>query len=161
MAASAAPDASEPRPYVGPAGPRVVAAVAIGGAIGAAARWALVTGGPGGVWATMVVNVAGSVLMGVLVTWLLDRRASPLVRPFLGTGVLGGFTTFSTYAADGHRLLAGGSGWVGTAYLLGTPVLAVAACALGVLLTRSVCGRRLPATAVEAGDLPAPGEEEC
>lgn len=70
-----------------------------GGAIGVLARGlivALVTDPAAVPWITLAINVAGSLLLGVVVGWLDDRR--PLARAFLGTGVLGGFTTYSAFA---------------------------------------------------------------
>ncbi|MFE1783973.1 fluoride efflux transporter FluC, partial [Streptomyces sp. NPDC059506] len=82
----------------------VLGAVAVGGALGAAARHgaALLWPVPAGAfpWSTLGVNAVGSGLIGVLMVLVAERGAGhPLVRPFLGTGVLGGFTTFSAYAA--------------------------------------------------------------
>lgn len=67
-------------------------AVAAGGVLGAVARYAIAAAWPGTPWATWVVNISGCFLIGVLYT-LVDRR---LPRLFLGTGLLGGYTTFST-----------------------------------------------------------------
>jgi CrcB protein len=97
----------------------VNAAVAAGGALGTLARYALGRALPEPVarfpWTTLAVNVAGSLVLGALMYVLLERRVtSPLLRPFLGVGVLGGFTTFSTFAvqavqrADHHLLTAAG-----------------------------------------------------
>lgn len=86
----------------------VLAAVALGGVIGACARYGVGLLRPLGPlafpWSTLLVNVAGCAAMGVLMV-LVTEVLTPhrLVRPFLGTGVLGGFTTFSTYAVDVHR----------------------------------------------------------
>ncbi|MDD7938105.1 CrcB family protein [Actinomycetospora lutea] len=122
---------------------RAVAAVAAGGVLGSLARWAvgvLLPTAPGGFpWATVGINVLGSLLMGVLVVVITEVRAAhPLVRPFLGTGVLGGFTTFSTFAVDAQTLL--GSGHRATALAsLGVTILgAVGACALAMAVTRRV-----------------------
>ena len=83
----------------------VLAAVSAGGALGALARYALTQAWPhppGGFgWTTLTVNVTGSLLLGVLmviVTEVLPGR--PLLRPFLGVGVLGGYTTFSAYVLE-------------------------------------------------------------
>ena len=75
--------------------------VAVGGALGSAARYLLSLAGPGLLWPTLVVNLTGAFALGVL-AGVLSRRpsASPLWRPFLGTGVLGGFTTFSALAVE-------------------------------------------------------------
>ncbi|MFD3547257.1 CrcB family protein [Streptomyces sp. NPDC058655] len=90
---------------------RVLAAVAAGGAVGASARYAVALlwpAGPGAFpWATFWINTAGCALIGVLMVLVAEggRTAHPLVRPFAGVGVLGGFTTFSAYALDFSRLL--------------------------------------------------------
>ena len=85
--------------------------IAVGGAIGACARYeasVLWPTSPGSFpWTTFWINVIGSAALGMLMVLVTERRAvHPLVRPFLGTGVLGGFTTFSTYAVDAQQLLA-------------------------------------------------------
>jgi fluoride exporter len=123
--------------------PAVVAAVAVGGVIGAEARYGVAVAlphAPGAwPWSTLVANVSGCLLIGVLMVLVTERfRAHPLVRPLLGVGVLGGYTTFSTYTVD---VLAGfGAGRPGPAllYLVVTPVLAVAAAAGGVAATRAL-----------------------
>jgi CrcB protein len=87
----------------------VVAVVAAGGAAGACARygaallWPQHTGAfP---WTTFWVNVTGCAAIGVLMVLITEARTvHRLVRPFFGTGVLGGFTTFSTYAVEIRRL---------------------------------------------------------
>lgn len=66
----------------------------------------------------------------------------PLVRPFLGVGLLGGFTTFSTYAVDTARLLEGGRPGPASAYLAGTVGAALAAVALAAWATRALVRRR-------------------
>jgi CrcB protein len=82
----------------------------VGGALGALARWALAEALPhspaGWPWATLLVNLLGCLLIGVLLAVLLARfPESPWLRPFLAVGVLGGFTTYSTFATD-HVVLA-------------------------------------------------------
>ena len=80
--------------------------VALGGAIGASARYfvgvqALRLMGPGFPWGTLSVNIVGSFLMGVLIELLALKINLPQdVRHFLTTGVLGGFTTFSAFSLD-------------------------------------------------------------
>lgn len=112
---------------------RVVAAVAAGGALGALARWAVgsaVAGSPAGI---VAVNVAGCLLIGLLVA---RHRHAPLLRAFAGTGVLGGFTTFSTASTDTLGLLTGGAPALAAAYALGTLATCVAATAVGLRLGR-------------------------
>ncbi len=123
--------------------PAVVAAVAVGGLVGAEARYGLAVALPHAPgewpWSTAVANVTGCLLIGVLMVLVTERlRAHPLVRPLLGVGVLGGFTTFSTYTVD---VLTGvGAGRVGLAllYLALTPALALTAAAVGVAGTRAL-----------------------
>ncbi|WP_045320697.1 FluC/FEX family fluoride channel [Streptomyces sp. NRRL F-4428] len=102
---------------------RVLAAVAAGGAVGASARYGislLWPAEPGAFpWATLWVNASGCALIGVLMVLISEggRTAPhPLLRPFAGVGVLGGFTTFSTYALDFSRLLDAGEARSALAY---------------------------------------------
>lgn len=125
--------------------PRVLLAVAAGGFLGAPARYGvellLPTPAGGFPWSTMVANVSGAYLLGVLVV-LLAQALPPTryVRPFLGTGLLGGYTTFSTYMVE--TVLLAHEGYVAraTAYLLGTLVVGLFAAWLGL-----VTGRRISA----------------
>ncbi|BCK55786.1 fluoride efflux transporter CrcB [Nocardia wallacei] len=121
----------------------VLPVIATGGAVGALARYGLAQCWPtpanGFPWATFVTNVTGCLLIGVLMTVITDiRPAHPLVRPFLGVGVLGGFTTFSTYANEARALLRPDTIAVSFAYLVGTLVCALLATVLGVRVTRAV-----------------------
>ncbi len=94
-------------------------------------------------WTTLTVNVAGCALIGVLMVVITDVwTAHPLVRPFLGTGVLGGFTTFSTYAVDIQHLLDAGQVRTGLAYLALTLLAALAAVWTAVAGTRRVLAWR-------------------
>ncbi|MEV5892593.1 fluoride efflux transporter CrcB [Nonomuraea fuscirosea] len=123
----------------------VLAVIAPGGALGALARHAVQTALPTGPaafpWATFLVNVSGCLLIGVLMVLITEvRPAHRLVRPFLGVGVLGGYTTFSTYAVDVRRTVEAGAPLTGLAYLVATMVAAVAAVAAGMWLTRRAAG---------------------
>jgi fluoride exporter len=120
-------------------------AVAVGGAAGAFARWVLQSvfpAGPGGFpAATFGINVGGCLLMGVLVVLVTEaRQAHPILRPFLGVGVLGGFTTFSSYAVEAHQLLTGHHLGVAALYLVATVVAALLAVLLGLATTRRLAG---------------------
>jgi fluoride exporter len=86
---------------------------------------------------TLMVNVVGSLLMGLLVGYLLPKvDISPGWRLFLGTGVLGGFTTFSAFSFDALSLAQQGN-WLGSAvYILGSVVLSIAALGLGLWLMK-------------------------
>jgi CrcB protein len=120
-------------------------AVAAGGALGALARYGLALAIPPlpGHFplATFLTNVVGGLLIGVLIVVLTELTTPhPLARPFLVTGILGGFTTFSTYAVDVEHLLAAHAVGVALGYLLGTLVAALAATWVGILATRAVGG---------------------
>ncbi|MGY4911687.1 CrcB family protein [Micromonospora aurantiaca (nom. illeg.)] len=123
----------------------VLGVIAAGGVLGALARagtQAAVPQQPGAFpWATFAVNVVGCLLIGVLMAVLAARPAHPLTRPFLGVGVLGGFTTFSAYAVDAQRLLADGAAGTAGVYLAATVLGALAAVATGDRVT----ARLLPA----------------
>ena len=115
--------------------------VAIGGALGSAARYLVnVTAmrllGPGFPWATVAVNVAGSFLMGVLVVALAHRDAMRLA-PFLMTGVLGGFTTFSAFSLDALTLWERGQTGLAAAYVAGSVAVSLAAIVAGMAVTRA------------------------
>jgi fluoride exporter len=131
-------------------GPRidVLAAIALGGAVGTVCRYGIAEAmarRPGGFpWATLVANTLGCLLIGVLMVLLTERSGAPrLMRPFLGVGVLGGFTTFSTYAVEIELLTREGAPGAAMTYLVVTPVAALAAVALGTLIARLVFTRRL------------------
>jgi fluoride exporter len=125
----------------------VLAVIALGGAIGAVSRYGIEVAWPtsarGFPGATLLVNTSGCALIGILMVLVNDvwpeRR---LVRPFLGTGVLGGFTTFSTYAVEVERLLTAGAARTGLLYLAITPVAALVAVWAATLATRRAIRRR-------------------
>jgi CrcB protein len=127
--------------------------IAAGGALGAAARWGLAHALPatGFAWSTVVTNVLGCALIGVLMAVLIDRWShSRYARPFLGVGVLGGFTTFSTNQLDVHRLLADGRPAVALLYAAVTLVGGALAVWGGLVWTRWALDRGTPsAEAVE------------
>ncbi|WP_307868552.1 fluoride efflux transporter CrcB [Micromonospora sp. C95] len=119
----------------------LLATIAVGGMVGAVARYGLTVALPhpahGFPWATFAVNVAGCLLIGVLMVLITEVwTAHRLVRPFLGVGVLGGFTTFSTYAVEVQQAVAAGAARVGLLYLAVTLVAALAAVRLGITVTR-------------------------
>ena len=115
--------------------------VSAGGVAGALARYGLGVAFPptpdGFPWATFGINVSGCLLIGVLMVLVADVwPARRLLRPFLGTGLLGGYTTFSTYIVDIQHLLAAGAARTALAYLAGTLLAALAATYLGVSTAR-------------------------
>jgi CrcB protein len=115
--------------------------VAAGGAIGAVLRFATVgaaarlfgAGFPAG---TMIVNVVGSLAMGFLFV-ILTARGSGL-HPFLLTGVLGGFTTFSAFSLDAVTLWERGDAFQAGLYVAASVALSILALALGALIGRVV-----------------------
>lgn len=127
--------------------PPVVAAIAVGGAIGASARYLIGLAWPtasGSLpWATLMINVVGCALIGILMVlvsevWTRHR----LLRPLLGTGILGGFTTFSTYAVDIQGLLNDGHPITALLYLAITVIGALAAVWVATRTTRALVHRR-------------------
>ncbi|MFF7308947.1 fluoride efflux transporter CrcB [Streptomyces sp. NPDC008137] len=136
-----------PRPPAWRAQAPVVMVVALGGGAGAAARYAASLwwpAHPGGFpWTTFWVNVAGCAVIGVFMVAVTEiRTAHRLVRPFFGTGVLGGFTTFSTYAVDIQKLVDGGRAGTGLVYLAATPLAALTVVWLAAWGARRVLNRR-------------------
>lgn len=134
--------AAHPRPA-----PDVVAVIAAGGALGGLARHAVSVAVPtahdGLPWATLAANVSGSLLLGVLMVVLLERsRPRRYLRPFLGVGVLGGYTTFSTYAVEAVVLLDQGRVAAAAAYVVGTLMACLLATWCGMVAARSLLGRR-------------------
>ncbi|WP_373291871.1 fluoride efflux transporter CrcB [Nocardia pneumoniae] len=120
----------------------VLLVVAAGGALGALARYGLAQGLPAHPGhfpvATFVTNVSGCFLIGVLMVAVTEIWAAHrLLRPFLGVGVLGGFTTFSTYANEIRGLLQPGTVAVAFAYSAGTLICALLATAAAMWLTRA------------------------
>jgi CrcB protein len=110
--------------------PRLIAAVALGGACGALLRWwlgELVADGSGFPWTTFAINVSGSFALAALPALAAVRR-SPLLTVGLGTGVLGGYTTLSAYSEQARALLDDGHEAVAATYLLAT----LAACLVAV-----------------------------
>jgi CrcB protein len=119
----------------------VLVAVSAGGAAGSAARYLI-----GQHWptpagrfplSTLTINVLGCGLIGILMVLITERwTGRRLLRPFLGTGVLGGFTTFSTYTVDIQRLVAGGRSGTAFFYLALTVIGALLAVWVTATATR-------------------------
>ncbi len=120
----------------------VLPVIAVGGMVGASARYGAARAWPTHAdtmpWTTLAVNALGCLLIGVLMVFVVEvGGAHPLLRPFAGVGVLGGFTTFSTYAVDTVSLLDEGRPALALGYWAGTLVVAVAAVVAGVVLARA------------------------
>ena len=113
------------------------AAMAAGGAIGAILRGVVgeivVTSGFDLLWATLFVNVIGSLFLGFLVAWHTGQsRSSPLVIPFAGIGILGAFTTFSLFSVEVFELFRTGDLWLAVVYPIGMIGLGLAAALIGI-----------------------------
>ena len=118
--------------------------VALGGALGAAARytfggWVAGRTGDGFPWGTMVVNVSGAFLIGLVLALSLDRAMIGADwRLFLTTGILGGYTTFSTLSFETVALMEKGSWALATANMLGSAAAGVIAVVVGLALGRAL-----------------------
>lgn len=138
--------ASAPRPARGArrrSDPAVVAAVAAGGALGTAARYGVgqaVAVAPGTFpWATLWTNVSGSLALGLVLAVVLERfPPTRFVRPFVATGFLGAYTTYSTFAVETDLLVKDGHGAVAAAYVAGSLVAGCAAVWAGTWLARAL-----------------------
>lgn len=108
--------------------------VALGGAIGSVLRF-LTVAAVGAPLGTLVVNVLGSFVMGILIVALSARE---WLSPLLMAGVLGGFTTFSAFSLDALKLWQTGAIWPTLAYVGGTVVLSLVAVGLGAALAKGV-----------------------
>lgn len=111
--------------------------ISIGGVLGALARFGLTSVFPVAAghfdWAVFGINVAGCFVIGLVIVLITEsRRASHLLRPFLATGVLGGFTTFSTYVVGMQHDLSAGAPRTALAYGAGTALAALAAAWTGI-----------------------------
>ena len=116
-------------------------AVASGGAVGATLRYAVsrLMAGASFPWATLFVNISGSFLMGVLVAWLLAREpGSEALRAFAAVGVLGAFTTFSTFSLDVVTLIERKAYAAAGGYLSASVVLSILGLLAGLVLGRVI-----------------------
>ena len=123
--------------------PLAVVAVAVGGVAGAEARYgvglALPHHGTGFPWSTVLVNASGCLLIGALMVLLLEITSPHrLARPFLGVGVLGGYTTFSTFAVDADRLIHAHSHGRAATYVAATLAACLFAVYLGTVAARAL-----------------------
>lgn len=122
----------------------VLAAVAAGGALGSLGRWGLASllphPGAGWPWATLLVNLSGSAVLGVLLVLVELRRPHRLLHPFLAVGVLGGWTTFSTLTAEVLGLVSAGALARAGAYLLVSVGVGLLAAGAGMYAARRLLG---------------------
>jgi len=126
---------------------RTALVVGVGAAFGGIVRY-LVTqlvitrfGAPNAPYATLVINVSGSFIIGIIIA-LAQARADfpPLWRYFLATGIVGGYTTFSTFSFEAFSLAATGSASLAAAYVVASVGLGIGGALLGVLATRAFIG---------------------
>ncbi|MEY9967935.1 CrcB protein [Streptacidiphilus sp. MAP12-16] len=123
----------------------VLAVIALGGGLGSVARYGLAQAWPtpagGFPWATFSTNILGSLALGALMVYVLEVwPPSRYRRPFIGVGVIGGFTTFSTYMAETRSLIAAGRLSVADAYALTSLIAGLAAVWTGIVLARRAAG---------------------
>jgi len=124
---------------------RIAGAVAAGGILGSAARWVLVVAIP---WhppaiptATLTVNLVGCLLIGILLTWWTEGTPPAWwVRPFTAVGFVGGFTTFSTFAVEGVRLVDDGAVGNAVVYTASSVVLGLLLVHIGSYGARRALG---------------------
>lgn len=123
---------------------RMLLLACAGGAIGAGTRyavtqWFAAKGWAAYPWATLVINVSGSMLMGLTVGLLLARTALPgELRVFLATGILGGYTTFSAFSLEVWQLAERGESGAAVAYIAASVVLSIAGLGLGLLIAKGL-----------------------
>jgi len=123
--------------------PPVLLAVAVGAALGAPARYGLtqaihVSGGSFP-WATFVTNVSGSFVLGMFMALILERfPPTRYLRPFVATGFLGAYTTYSTFAVESDLLVKQGHAAIGVAYSVASLAAGFAAVWAGIWVARNV-----------------------
>ena len=122
---------------------RTVLAVALAGALGALARWGVGAWFghrfPSFPWGTMVINVSGSFILGVLFAVLVERNiGSPTLRVALMTGLMGAYTTFSTFSLETFRLFEDGATGSAIANIGFSVMLGLLAVWLGAVAGRAV-----------------------
>ena len=129
-------------------------AIALGGAVGALLRWGIMLGMTNVLresfsFGTLLVNVVGSLLIGVAFVCLVERiqtegiAASPAFKSAVMIGVLGAFTTFSTFSLQTLEMLIDGRWMAGSLYVISIVVLCLLATALGIGLARLLPWRAL------------------
>lgn len=122
----------------------ILLAVALGGALGSLLRY-FVAGSvqsaawPGFPWGIFVVNVSGGLAMGIIAELAaLKLNMTPEVRAFLTVGILGGYTTFSTFSLDSALLIERGAYASAALYVSGSAILSILALFAGMWLVRSI-----------------------
>ena len=122
----------------------ILAAVALGGALGSLLRYFVAgtvqsAAWPGFPWGIFVVNVTGGLAMGIIAELAaLKLNMTPEVRAFLTVGVLGGYTTFSSFSLDSALLIERGAYTSAALYISGSATLSILALFAGMWLVRSI-----------------------
>jgi CrcB protein len=122
---------------------QMVLAVAAGGALGSVARYLAGIGATAAFglafpWGTLLINIAGSFLIGVFAElFALGWDLPQAWRAFLTIGICGGFTTFSTFSRDSWVLMERGEYGLAAAYMLGSVVLSIGGLLAGLYLVRA------------------------
>jgi CrcB protein len=125
----------------------VLAAVSLGGALGAPARYGIaqvVDITPGTFpWGTFWINVSGSFALGFIMVLVLERfPPTRYIRPFVATGFLGAYTTYSTFAVESVLLARNGHWAIALAYAAASFAAALFAVWVGILFARGVPSSR-------------------
>lgn len=134
----------------------VTVAVIVGGILGAEARYGLSVALPhapsGFPWSTVYINIMGCFCLGILMS-MLNQLASPhrLVRPLVGIGIIGGFTTFSTFTVDAERLIQHHRPGIALLYVLCT-LLAAAAATAAATIASQLAGQQLLQARIRRAD---------
>lgn len=110
----------------------------LGGVLRHGVNFAAVRLGSSFPWGTLGINIAGSVLMGFVTGWMALRGGSPQARLFVATGILGGFTTFSTFSLETVTLIERGDVVAALAYVLASLLAGIGGLALALVLMRQV-----------------------
>lgn len=122
----------------------LIAAVAIGGALGSVARYLVAIGigrafGTSFPWGILIINVSGSALIGAFISLFALRWNLPeTARAFLAVGICGGYTTFSTFSLDAWYLIERGEAWAAFAYIAGSVILSIGALIGAMQLVRAL-----------------------
>ncbi|HZR82797.1 MAG TPA: fluoride efflux transporter CrcB [Candidatus Binatia bacterium] len=119
-----------------------ILSIGIGGFLGANARyllslWCAERFGPSFPYGTLIINVSGSFVLGVIVGAADVRSVSPLFRLATGVGFLGAYTTFSTFTVETIRMIEAGSFFLALVNVVGSVAIGLAAALLGIALARA------------------------
>jgi len=128
----------------------LLAVISVGGVLGAEARYGLQRAMPAHAgdfpWTTLLINGVGSLAIGVLMIVVLEiAQPHRYVRPFVGVGILGGFTTYSTFAVDVVQLARHSHAAAAIAYVLASFAVCGAATFAAIVSTRALAQRRVAA----------------